>query len=85
MPRQVEGYAVLTDPDGPRKESKTYKCCNCGMIVFVNLNSDAGGFCMKCDDLICSKERCVARCWPEEKAILEMEGRIQLWQSFRQV
>lgn len=88
MPRQVEGYAILTDPDVKTpEERKSYVCCHCNAIIFWKTAplADNGGYCMKCDDLICGKEGCMARCWPFEKELLYREGQRQLWQSFRKV
>lgn len=67
-------------------ERDTFKCGHCQAIVIVKPKapaSDCGGYCQRCDSLICP--RCSipgATCTPWEKVIEEIEARERALRSY---
>lgn len=58
----LEGGNVIAD---------TARCCHCGCHFIVN-TSDLS-FCLSCDDTVCTKPDCNARCYPLEKRLEDWE------------
>ena len=85
MPRKSPGYIHIFDPEAPVKERDTFTCCHCNKIIVVRSGSGIErGYCVNCDDLHCGGSSCW-NCVPFERKLLAMEGRQELWKSFRQV
>lgn len=84
MLRNVQGYAVISDPEKGVKECDTFKCNHCQYTVHVPPRADPaemGGHCRLCDKLICP--RCVGKeCTPFMKAIEIEENRFYARQSY---
>ncbi len=95
--RQPQGYAVLVTPAEPLQDGEdtgayktvewdTFKCGHCQAIVRVEPNkppSDMGGYCKKCDSLIC--QRCNFPGWtctPWEKVMEAFEARERALRSY---
>jgi hypothetical protein len=71
--RSPHGYSVTTSPDGPTVEFDTLQCCHCGKHFNVVRGSGTKrGFCLKCMQVTCGSERCMA-CLPHEKWIEGVE------------
>lgn len=54
--RKPQGYGVINDPDKGVFERDTFTCAHCQKIVAVPPKADAadmGGWCFKCDKMIC--------------------------------
>ncbi len=96
--RNPQGYAVLITPGAPLTkdgedtgayktvEWDTFKCNHCQSIVRVDPKgspSDMGGYCPKCDSLIC--KRCCFpghTCTPWEKIMEEFEAKERALRSY---
>jgi hypothetical protein len=82
--RRPGGYAVLTTPDGGKKEADTFTCKHCNRLTHVKPfqdPADLGGLCKCCMGLICSN--CVGKpCDVIEKKLERAEASYHARRSY---
>lgn len=75
--RRAQGYVIVQDDRGVAHEADTFTCCHCQRVVEVKPlapPSEAGGWCAKCNGLICTP--CTSRgCVPFAKKLAKWEAR----------
>ena len=73
--QRANGYSIIIDPETQQIERDTMTCAHCQkvthLIPFKPLAAQ-GGYCPKCDKLVCSG--CAGKpCYPAEKMIEDWE------------
>lgn len=67
MSKRLERVAGAILIDGVQT-GETLQCCHCGMHWDrVPGSGTQRGFCLKCNGVLCGKERCLSECKPFEK------------------
>ena len=77
-----QGYAVVSEPDGPGQEWDTLTCAHCQRVVFVG--RDPGGFCRICSKPVCGTCADRGRCNPYERQLERAERRAALWRAMEE-
>ena len=76
--RMPKGYASLTWPEGNIEERDAGSCAHCQAIIHIKPFSspeDAGGYCRRCDKIVCGRCADKGICVPWEKMLAKMEAR----------
>lgn len=81
MAGRVQGYAIWTGGDfsGPA-EADTFTCSHCQRVVFIKPRapaSESGGWCGRCDALICGRCADKGVCTPWEKQLERIEAKAE--------
>jgi hypothetical protein len=72
--RRPHGVLLATHFDGTLEERDILVCCHCQYTWAVMPGSGRRrGWCIRCDALVCGKQRCMAECAPFERWLEAVE------------